>query len=232
MMIDAGSVGGFDRLVVGPERRVGESGDRRDAGGGAGGDDHGTRGSVPVAVDLDDVGGEQSPAAADEGSALADEAIDRHGVVPVVGGLGADPGGDRSPVGRYGRRAGEAGDPASLGERVRSADHHLRRDAAPVRALTADQAGLDADDGQSCLDKVPGDVLATRAHARARRRRPSSRGSCRSCSYRTLPDDLAGERAGVVHQLVEATLVRQADLAVELVTVGIDHDDRGMLMML
>jgi hypothetical protein len=155
---------GFDRLVIGPERGLGEPGDRRDTSGGAGGDDHGTCGPVSVSVDLDDVSGDESPATTNEGSALADEAVDRDGVVPVVGGLDSDPRGDRSPVGGHGRRAGETGDPARLGERVRRADHHLRRDATPVRALTADEARLDADDGQPGSGQVSGDVLAARAH--------------------------------------------------------------------
>ena len=60
---------------------------------------------------------------------------------------------------------GHARDPAALGQQVRGPDHHLGRNAPPVRALPADQPVLDADHGKPGLGQPPGEVLAAGPHA-------------------------------------------------------------------
>ncbi len=54
-------------------------------------------------------------------------------------------------------------DPARLGQQVGRPDHHLARHAAPVRALAADQAALDADDREARLGELAGHLLAADA---------------------------------------------------------------------
>src|SRR5487761_1423906 len=68
------------------------------------------------------------------------------------------------PVWAHGGRPGDAGYPAGLGQQVGGPDHHLRRNAPPVRALTADQLGLDPGHVHPGLGQPPGGVLAARTH--------------------------------------------------------------------
>ncbi len=58
----------------------------------------------------------------------------------------------------------QLGDATSLRQGVGRADHHLRRDAPPVRALPAHQGGLDPEHPQTALGQRPGDVLTARSH--------------------------------------------------------------------
>src|SRR2546429_7133015 len=55
--------------------------------------------------------------------------------------------------------------PLFRSEQVRGPDHHLRRDAAPVRALTADKPALHPGHRQAGLGQGAGGVLATWSHA-------------------------------------------------------------------
>ena len=71
---------------------------------------------------------------------------------------GAQSGGD-------GRRARHARDAPSLGQQVGRPDHHLRRDAAPVGALPADQSSVDAHHLEAGRGQTFGDVLAAGAQA-------------------------------------------------------------------
>ncbi len=156
---------GLDGLAVRPIRRAGKPVDRRDDRGRARGDDDAPARHPLLLVDLDPARPGDRRAAAHEVAALAGEAIDGDLVVPGVGGLLADPAGDRRPVGLDLGRAGEPGDAARLGERVAGADHHLGRDASPVGTLAADQGVLDADDAQAGLREPARDLFATDAQA-------------------------------------------------------------------
>ena len=59
--------------------------------------------------------------------------------------------------------SGQAVDAARLGEQVGGADHHLARDAAPVRALATDEPVLDPDHRQAGLGQPAGDLLTADA---------------------------------------------------------------------
>ena len=61
--------------------------------------------------------------------------------------------------------AREPVDAAGLGEGVGGPDHHLAGDTAPVRALAADELGLDADHVQAGLGEPSSDVLPARTQA-------------------------------------------------------------------
>src|SRR5439155_900311 len=125
--------------------------------------------------------------------ALALEALDRDPVVPGVGRLGADAQGDRRPVGRHRRVAGHAGHASRLGQQGRRADHHLARDAAPVPALPADQARLDADHDEARLGPVvlvPGYGGGQGALSRLADR---IRATGRTATVLTLPGDGTGD---------------------------------------
>ena len=58
---------------------------------------------------------------------------------------------------------GHAGYAAALGQQLGPPHHHLRRDAAPVRALPAQQLGLDADHVEPGQGQAAGYLLASRA---------------------------------------------------------------------
>ena len=154
---------GGDGLTVRPVRHAGEHG--RHPGPGPRRQHERPPGRDGLPRDLDRRRpGDASPAA-DETPALALEALDRHRVVPRVRRLLTNAPGDGRPVRRHHRRAGHAGDATSLGQEVRGAHHHLGRDAAPVRALTTDQLRLDADDLETRLRQLAGDLLAARSQA-------------------------------------------------------------------
>jgi hypothetical protein len=100
-----------------------------------------------------------------EPAALALEALDGDGVVPVVGGVVADALGDEGPVGLDGGVAGQARHPPRLGQQVGGPHHHLRRHAPPVGALAAEELPVDADHVEPGLGQRAGHVLAAGAHA-------------------------------------------------------------------
>ena len=154
-------VGGLEHVAVGPERGVGQAVDRGSGGRGAGVEHDAARGDVAGAVHLDHTGVDEPAVAPHEAHAGLLEALDGDRVVPVVGGLVADPGVHDAPVGGDLGGAGQGADPAGVGEQVRGPDRHLRGDAAPVGALAADQALVDADDVQAGLRGLGGEVLAT-----------------------------------------------------------------------
>ena len=116
-----------------------------------------------LAVHLDGPRAGEPAVAADEPGARVLEPLDRDGVVPVVGGLVADPGVHGRPVGAYVGRAGQPVDPTPLGQRVGRADDHLARDAAVVRALAAHQPFVDPDH----VEPRPGQLARRRLAARA-----------------------------------------------------------------
>ena len=98
---------GLDRLVVGPERRARQARDRRHGRRGAGvDDDPAPRPQHLLALTTRPGGGHgdlagraDPPVPADQDPALAGEPVRGHLVVPVVGGLVADPARHRRPVG-------------------------------------------------------------------------------------------------------------------------------------
>jgi hypothetical protein len=98
-----------------------------------------------------------------ERGTLADQSIDGDGVVPVVGGLVADAIGDERVVRRHRCRTGHAVDAPGFGQQVGATDDHLRRDAAVVRALAADEMALDADDTETLLSQRASHCLPTGA---------------------------------------------------------------------
>jgi len=154
----------LDRLAVGPEADLVEAVDRRAGGLAAAGDDDAAPCLEALAVHLDRPRPGDPGLAAQEGPALAAEALDRDLVVPVGGGL-LDPGRHRRPRGLDRRRPGEQVDATRLGHGVGGADHHLRGDAAPVGALPSDQPALDAEHAHAGLGGTPGDLLSAHAHA-------------------------------------------------------------------
>jgi hypothetical protein len=152
---------GGDRSPIRPVRHAGEQ--RRDEGTLAGGEDEGATRRHRAAGDLDRPGAGDLGPAPDEVATLVLEAIHGHRVVPGVGGFCPDAPGDRRPVGCHDGRARHAGDPPSLGQEVSGAHHHFGGDAPPVRALAADELGLDADDLETGVGQVPCDLLTARA---------------------------------------------------------------------
>ena len=164
---EAGSSVGLDRLVVGPVRRARETLDRRDRRRRAGVED--------------DAGGPASrrgrrcrdltrpPPMSRARPRTKSPPLPRAGrprpCRPRVGGLLADPLRDRRPVRAPPSRARQAVDAAGLGEGVRGADHHLARHAAPVRALAADEPGVDAEDVRPGFGEAPGHILPAGAEA-------------------------------------------------------------------
>ena len=144
---------GLDRLAIGPHRAVHAADVARSASPSIGG----IAGAVPVAITTRRRGVVSSPPSTRSRPSSSRPAsrpaprtkvppwpskpLDRHLVVPVVGRLVAD------AVARPARsRAARSRCPAScvdaagLGERFRAAQDHLRRDAAVVGALAADQS--------------------------------------------------------------------------------------------
>ena len=126
-------VGGGEHVAVGPERGVGQAVDRGSGRRGAGVEHDPARGGVAGAAHLDHAGVDEPPVPAHEPDPGLLEALDGDRVVPVVGGLVADPGVHHAPVGGDLGGAGEGADPAGVGEQVRGPDHHLRGDAARSR---------------------------------------------------------------------------------------------------
>ena len=61
--------------------------------------------------------------------------------------------------------AGERVDPPRLGEHLRAAQHHLRRDAAVVGAFAAEEPFVDAQHGPPGVGQGAGDVLAAGSEA-------------------------------------------------------------------
>ena len=94
------------------------------------------------------------------------EPLDGDPVVPVVGRLVADSLADR-PVVRRGLRgpAGRTLTRAGLGQHRGTADDHLGRDAAVVRALAADQMAVDAEHRPAGLGHPLGQLFAAGAEA-------------------------------------------------------------------
>ena len=101
--------------------------------------------------------------AAHEADAGVLEPLHRDRVVPVVGGLVADAGVHRSPVGAHVGRAGQPVDPTALGQRVGRADDHLAGDAAEVGALPTHQPLVHPDHREPGLGQLRRRRLATRA---------------------------------------------------------------------
>ena len=155
----------LDRLMIRPVRRVGEAGDRWYCRGRAGGDDDAASSAVLHPADFDDVAGDEPTLPSYERAALAHESVDRDGVVPVVGCLGTDARRHRRPVGLHSCVPGNAGNSARLGEEVSGADHHLRRHAAPIRALATDESRVDSNDAEPGLGEFAGDLLTPWPHA-------------------------------------------------------------------
>ena len=158
-------LGGLDGFPVGPVRGAGQALDGRDERLGPRVDDDGTPGPEHIPAHRDLARRGDPAVTAQQGAALAGEPVDRDLVVPVIGGFFPDPLGHRGPVRMYLGVPGQARDPASLGEQVRGADHHLGRDTAPVRALAADQPGLHGGHRQAGRGEPFRGVLAPRAHA-------------------------------------------------------------------
>src|SRR6266702_4209142 len=109
-------------------------------------------------------GGRDPRAATGEVPALAGEPVHGHLVVPGVGRLVPDPGCDRRPVRGDPGGTGHARDPPRLGQQAGRPDHHLRRNAAPVRALPAHQPGLDPCHVQARLRQPARRVLPAGPH--------------------------------------------------------------------
>ena len=61
------------------------------------------------------------------------------------------------------RRAGVARNAAALGQQIGRPHHHFGGDAAPIRALTADELGLDAHDVESGLGQLAGYLFSSRS---------------------------------------------------------------------
>ena len=99
--------------------------------------------------------------ASDEATTVPHEPVDRHLVVPVVGGFGADPVGDLRPVRGDGGLAGQSRHAGGLRDQPGRPNHHLARDASPVGAFTADQLALDPDDVESRCGELACDGLTS-----------------------------------------------------------------------
>src|SRR5207244_6716806 len=139
----------LDRLAIGPEGDLAQSGDRGNGGRGAGRDHDRPGGFVHDAIDRDLSRPGQPSGAAYEMTALLLEALDRHPIVPVIGRLLADPPGDRAPIRRHARVSGTPWHAATLGQQVIAAYHHLGRNAAIVGTLATEQVAFDTDDVRS-----------------------------------------------------------------------------------
>ena len=152
-------------LAVGPERRVGQAVDRRGRGAGPGVEHHAPGRLEGLATDLDDPGTGQPAVAPHEPGPRVLEPLDGDRVVPVVGGLVADAGMHRSPVGADVRRAGQPVDPAPLRQRVGRPDDHLAGDAAEVGALPTHQPLVHPDHREPGPGQRRRRRLATRTEA-------------------------------------------------------------------
>ena len=100
--------------------------------------------------------------APDEMSALADETIDGHLVIPRIGGFLADTPRHRGPVGSDDRRSGIARYASTLGQQIGCSHHHFGGDAAPIRALAPDELGFDADDVETGLGETSRYIFSSR----------------------------------------------------------------------
>src|SRR5207344_3292491 len=156
---------GLNGVAVGPVLDGVEPGKRRDRRSRPRCENDSSAGLERAVADLHAARTVEAAAATDEPPALSLEALDGDAVVPRVGRLGADARRDGRPVGIDGARPGEFGDASCLGERVRGPGHHLRGDAAPVRALAADEVRLDADDIEAGVRDALGDQLTPHTHA-------------------------------------------------------------------
>ncbi len=155
---------GLDRLAVRPDEvgalaQLGQAVDRRQRRRRPG-RDHDVPAAVGLAADHDAhpavvVASGEPAGAARERRAGALEPLDGDAVVPVVGRLVADARVDGREVRLQLGVAGHALDAPRLGEQLGAAQHHLRRDAAVVRALAADQALVDAEHGPAGLRRPP-----------------------------------------------------------------------------
>ena len=87
--------------------------------------------------------------------------VDGNLVVPVVGGLGADPVRNHAVVRLDGRLAGQLIDVAGLGQGAGRPNDHLGRDAAVIRAFATDQVRLDAQHRATGLGQPLGHLAAT-----------------------------------------------------------------------
>ena len=157
-----GRFGHPHHLAVGPVRRVRQAFDRRDARLGAGVEDHAARRDVLVVVDPHPALADQPPVAPDEPRSCRLQPLDRDLVVPVVGGLVADPGRDRAPGGTDVGVAGQVVDAPRLRQGVGRPDHHLRGDAAVVGALAPDQPPIHPHHGQAAPRQGGGQRLPAR----------------------------------------------------------------------
>ncbi len=158
-------LGVAQHLAVGPERRVRQPVDGRRHRVGAGVEQDPLAGGVGGAVDLDGAWAGQRRVSAHEGHTRLDEPVDRDLVVPAGGGLVADPGVHRRPVGLDGAGPGEVGDPAGLGDHPCGTDDHLAGDAAVVRALAADEVPVHPDHVEPGLRELRRRRLSSRAQS-------------------------------------------------------------------
>ena len=84
--------------------------------------------------------------------------------------VGADPAGHRGPVGIDARRARHPVDPVPFHDQVGGADHHLGRDAAPVRAFAADEPVFHLSHHQARFSQRVRGPFSHRAPCRSRQR--------------------------------------------------------------
>ena len=152
---DAGQLVGAEDVAVGPVRRVGEPVDRRGRRRGAGVEDDSRRRARRSRRPPRPCRGPASrPWPRTNRAPASSSRFDRDGVVPVVGGLVADPGVHRRPVGATSALPASVGDASRLGERVGGADDHLAGDAAEVGALATDQPLVDPDHVEAGLRQL------------------------------------------------------------------------------
>ena len=130
---------GLDGLPVGPVGGVGQPGHRWDPGPRTDVDHDGPGGLDDAVAHRHRVGPSRRPQPRTRRPPLSSKRFDRHGVVPAIGGLLADPPGHRAPSRGHRDRAGHPRDPSGLGQEVGGPDHHLGGDAPPVGALAPHQ---------------------------------------------------------------------------------------------
>ncbi len=150
----------LDRVVGGPEGDVAQPCDRRNYRLRAGRDHDRPAGSEVPAVDGDGPGTREAPTPSHQSTAPRLESTHGGGVIPPAGGLVADPSRHGCPVGLHVDSSGHAVDAPGLLEEVGGADHHLRRDARPVRALAAEELVGDSHDVETRGRQLQRKVLA------------------------------------------------------------------------
>jgi hypothetical protein len=160
-----GCGGRLQRIAVRPERSVGETVDRRDGRRGAGveHDPAGCHDALDAVgrLHLDRALPGQSAVATQQPGAGRGQTVGGNGVVPVGGGLLADAARHGGEVRGHLGMTGQPVDPSGFGQRVRSSDEHLRRDAAPVGTLTSDQLCLDGHHVEAGLRQPRGQRLTS-----------------------------------------------------------------------